>query len=276
MKISEGATSLDLAPLLASHSLDDQVGVRHGGRRRPARLRARRGRDRLPHLRPDPANVAPLVKVGKAVPLFSGASTTAGAFVRDPTFPDPPHFIEFNQQATARRRPGLPLRRSRPSTRPASRSRRACSCPGTPADIVAAYARAFQAVVPCPWLQGEGGRRDRRLLGQATGPPPRRCSTWRSPSTARPRVGQEVADREARGEVRELTPQRAGRGPADAGDHRRRTRRPAERLAPRLDDGGGAGRARHRHPAGAGAGSPAWRIRCPSSTAWTRCRPWGC
>ncbi len=48
-------------------------------------------------------NVLPLVESGDAIPLFSlGVLDSNGRLVRDPTFPDLPHFVEVYQQLLAR------------------------------------------------------------------------------------------------------------------------------------------------------------------------------
>lgn len=96
---SQGATSLDLVPLLAFRLLG--LDVRHVfgfGGRGDARLAFERGEANIDsqtsagYLK----NVQPLVDEGKAVPLFSwGVLDEDGAVVRDPTFPDLPHFAEF-------------------------------------------------------------------------------------------------------------------------------------------------------------------------------------
>jgi hypothetical protein len=47
------------------------------------------------------SQVMPLVRQNRAVPLFSwGGLNAAGEIVRDPVFPDLPHFAEFLQAAT--------------------------------------------------------------------------------------------------------------------------------------------------------------------------------
>jgi hypothetical protein len=47
------------------------------------------------------SQVMPLVRQNRAVPLFSwGALNAEGEIVRDPVFPDLPHFVEFAERAT--------------------------------------------------------------------------------------------------------------------------------------------------------------------------------
>ncbi len=103
---SEGATSLDLVPLLAFRLLGLDVQHVFGFKGRGAgRLAFERGEATIDY-QTSPAylsNVVPLVKEGKAVPLFSwGILDEQGNVVRDPTFPDLPSFPEAYQLATGR------------------------------------------------------------------------------------------------------------------------------------------------------------------------------
>lgn len=95
---SQGATSLDLVPLLAFDILGLKVdGVFGMKGRGPARLAFERGEVKIDY-QTTPAyikNVMPLVKEGKAVPLMTwGMLDDDGNLVRDPTFPDLPHVGE--------------------------------------------------------------------------------------------------------------------------------------------------------------------------------------
>lgn len=95
---SQGATSLDLVPLLAFDILGLKVdGVFGMKGRGPARLAFERGELKIDY-QTTPAyikNVLPLVKAGKAVPLMSwGMLDDDGNLVRDPNFPDLPHVGE--------------------------------------------------------------------------------------------------------------------------------------------------------------------------------------
>lgn len=100
---SQGATSLDLIPLLAFEMLGLDVQAVFGMRGRSAgRLAFERGETSIDYQTSSAylKNVRPLVEDGVAVPLFSwGALDAAGNLTRDPTFPDLPHFAEFYQQA---------------------------------------------------------------------------------------------------------------------------------------------------------------------------------
>ena len=99
---SQGATSLDLIPLLAFEILGLDVKAVFGMKGRGAgRLAFERGETSIDYQTSSAylKNVAPLVEEGKAVPLFSWGSLNAGGdLIRDPTFPDLPHFAEFYEQ----------------------------------------------------------------------------------------------------------------------------------------------------------------------------------
>jgi len=95
---SQGATTLDLVPLLAFRMLgltvDPVFGVEGRG---DGRLMIERGEANIDYQTSSAyiANVQPLVDDGSAVPIFTwGALNEAGEIVRDPTFPDLPSFKE--------------------------------------------------------------------------------------------------------------------------------------------------------------------------------------
>ena len=95
---SQGATSLDLVPLLAFDLLGLDVKAVMGMKGRGAgRLAFERGETNIDYQTSSAylSNVTPLVEEGTAVPLFSwGALDESGNIVRDPTFPDLPSFPE--------------------------------------------------------------------------------------------------------------------------------------------------------------------------------------
>lgn len=95
---SQGATRLDLVPLLAWEMLGLQVepvfGIKGRG---DGRLMFERGEANIDYQTSSSylGGVAPLVEAGTAVPWFSfGALDDDGNIVRDPTFPDMPTFKE--------------------------------------------------------------------------------------------------------------------------------------------------------------------------------------
>jgi tripartite-type tricarboxylate transporter receptor subunit TctC len=95
---SQGATSLDLVPMLGFRLLGLDVQHVFGMKGRgEGRLAFERGEATIDYQTTSAylRNSLPLVKEGKAVPLFSwGAVDDSGKLVRDPTFPDLPHFEE--------------------------------------------------------------------------------------------------------------------------------------------------------------------------------------
>jgi tripartite-type tricarboxylate transporter receptor subunit TctC len=102
---SQGATTLDLVPLLAFKMLgldvDPVFGVEGRG---DGRLMFERGEANIDYQTSAAyiANVAPLVEQGLAVPIFSwGALDDDGNIVRDPTFPDMPSFKEICEATAA-------------------------------------------------------------------------------------------------------------------------------------------------------------------------------
>lgn len=95
---SQGATSLDLVPLLAFELLGYDVEPIFGLKGRSAgRAAFLAGETTIDYQTSSSylSNIAPVVAAGDAVALFSwGAVDTNGDIVRDPTFPDLPHFTE--------------------------------------------------------------------------------------------------------------------------------------------------------------------------------------
>ena len=101
---SQGATRLDLVPLLAwemlGMSVEPVFGIKGRG---DGRLMFERGEANIDYQTSSAylKGVVPLVEAGKAVPMMSwGALDEDGNIVRDPTFPDMPTFKEVCQ-ATA-------------------------------------------------------------------------------------------------------------------------------------------------------------------------------
>ena len=171
---SQGATGLDVVPILALHLLGLNTRYVFGMRGRgDARLAVERGDANADH-QTTPAwltQVVPMVQAGAAVPLFSyGVPNAAGEIERDPSFPEIPTFEEVYRR----------MKGSAPSG-PAYEAYRACSVAAfagqkpavlpkdTPAPIIAAFRKAFQDAVADPELQA----RKEAVLGdytQAVGP----------------------------------------------------------------------------------------------------------
>jgi tripartite-type tricarboxylate transporter receptor subunit TctC len=98
---SQGPATLDLLPLLSFEFLGLNVRAIFGFRGRgDGRLAFERGDANIDYQTTGAyqQNVIPLIERGRAVPLFSwGALNEKGDVVRDPTFPDLPHFLEVYQ-----------------------------------------------------------------------------------------------------------------------------------------------------------------------------------
>ena len=99
---SQGATRLDLVPLLAWEMLgmkvDPVFGIKGRG---DGRLMFERGEANIDYQTSSAflSKVMPLVEEGKAVPIMTwGALDSEGNIVRDPTFPDIPTFKEVYEQ----------------------------------------------------------------------------------------------------------------------------------------------------------------------------------
>lgn len=103
---SQGATSLDLVPMLGFRMLGLDVKHVFGMKGRGAgRLAYERGEATIDYQTSSAylKNSVPLVKEGKAVPLFSwGALDDNGNIVRDPTFPDLPSIKEAIEMVTGK------------------------------------------------------------------------------------------------------------------------------------------------------------------------------
>ncbi|MEM7370775.1 MAG: tripartite tricarboxylate transporter substrate-binding protein [Bacteroidota bacterium] len=99
---SQGPTSLDIVPMYSFHLLGLNVQAVFGFRGRGAgRLAFERGEVLIDYQTSSAylKNVVPLVESGEAIPLFSfGALDEQGALIRDPSFPNLPHFGEVYEQ----------------------------------------------------------------------------------------------------------------------------------------------------------------------------------
>lgn len=149
---SQGATSLDLIPLLAFEMLGLDVQAVFGMKGRSAgRLAFERGETKIDYQTTSAylKNVTPLVKDGKAVPLFSwGALDSNGNLTRDPTFPDLPHFAEFYKQVHGKDPSGDAFDAWKTFFAAGFPAQKMVFLPkGTSADIVKAYRDAFAAVI---------------------------------------------------------------------------------------------------------------------------------
>ena len=103
---SQGATSLDLVPLLGFKMMGFDVQHVFGFKGRgDGRLAFERGEVNIDYQTSSAylKNVTPLVEAGTAVPLFSwGVLDDDGNVVRDPTFPDLPSYVEAYETLTGK------------------------------------------------------------------------------------------------------------------------------------------------------------------------------
>ena len=158
---SQGPTSLDLVPVLAFQIMDLDVDPVFGIQRGPARLAYERGEALIDYqttaayLR----NVVPLIKAGKAVPLFSwGALNDKGEFVRDPTFPNLPHFVEAYEMAYGKKPSGEAFEAFKSFVIAGYAAQKPIFLPkGTPKDIVDTYVTALQKTIKAPGFKEKAG-----------------------------------------------------------------------------------------------------------------------
>ena len=155
---SQGATSLDLVPMLAFRLLG--LNVRHvfGMKGRgDGRLAFERGEATIDYQTSSAylTNVVPLVEAGTAVPMFSwGILDAEGNVARDPTFPDLPHFVEAYEMMHGSKPSGVEFDAYRSFFGSGFAAQKPCMLPeGTPDDIVATYRKAFADAVADPELQ---------------------------------------------------------------------------------------------------------------------------
>jgi tripartite-type tricarboxylate transporter receptor subunit TctC len=170
---SQGATSLDLVALLAFEILELDVKPVFGMKGRgDGRLAYERGEAAIDY-QTTPAyvrNVAPLVKLGKAVPLFTwGVLDDKGEFVRDPSFPDIPHFIEAYRLAYGKAPSGTAFEAFKAFNTAGFAVQKLIVLPkGTPKDVVDAYVAAIAAAVAAPGFKEKAGE-EIGEYAQATG-----------------------------------------------------------------------------------------------------------
>ena len=148
---SQGATRLDLVPLLAWQMLGMQVepvfGIQGRG---DGRLMFERGEATIDY-QTSAAYISgstPLVEAGTAVPMMSwGAIDEAGNIVRDPTFPDLPTFQEVCEATDGCETSGEQWDAWKAFFVSGFPVQKLAFLPqGTPQDVVDTYANAFEAV----------------------------------------------------------------------------------------------------------------------------------
>jgi tripartite-type tricarboxylate transporter receptor subunit TctC len=150
---SQGATSLDLVPMLAFNLMG--LNVRHVfgfTGRGDGRLAFERGEATIDYQTSSAylANVEPLVEEGVAVPMFSwGVLDAQGNVQRDPTFPDLPHFVEAYEMMHGQPpEPGPQFDAYMSFFASGFAAQKPAMLPeGTPPEIVETYRQAFVDVV---------------------------------------------------------------------------------------------------------------------------------
>ncbi|HEX2197320.1 MAG TPA: tripartite tricarboxylate transporter substrate-binding protein [Burkholderiales bacterium] len=185
---SQGATSLDLVVPLAFEILGLDLQVVFGMKGRgPARLAFERGESTVDYQTTAAylQSVEPLVKAGNAVPLWAwGTINEQGELVRDPTFPDLPHFGEVYEKVHGRKASGTGWNAWKSFFVAGFAAQKMVFLPkGTPKDIVDTYRQAVARMVAAPdfkdaaqqalgeFDQGIGPRAE-RLAELATGVDP--------------------------------------------------------------------------------------------------------
>jgi tripartite-type tricarboxylate transporter receptor subunit TctC len=155
---SQGATSLDLVPLLGFRMLGLDVKHVFGMKGRgDGRLAFERGEATIDYQTSSAylKNSVPLVKEGKALPLFSwGALNEAGDMVRDKAFPDLPHIGEAIEIVTGKKPSGVEWEVLKAFVVAGFPAQKLLVVPkGTPDDIVEAYRAAIRAMQKDPEYQ---------------------------------------------------------------------------------------------------------------------------
>lgn len=152
---SQGATSLDLVPLLGFELLGVKVDAIFGMKGRGSgRLAFERGETNVDYQTSSAylSKVTPLVKEGKAVPLFSwGALDDNGNIVRDPTFPNLPHFAEVYEKVHGKKPSGAGWEAWKSFFIAGFPSQKMVFLPkGTPKPIIDAYIASIKKVITAP------------------------------------------------------------------------------------------------------------------------------
>ena len=155
---SQGATSLDLVPLLAFRLLGLDVQHVFGMKSRgEGRLAFERGEANIDFQTTSAylKSSLPMVEEGKAVPLFSiGAADDSGKIVRDPNFPDLPHIGEAVEMVTGKPPEGIEWEAFKAFLIAGFPAQKLLMLPkGTSEDIVEAYREAVRNMKGDPEYQ---------------------------------------------------------------------------------------------------------------------------
>ena len=152
---SQGATSLDIIPLLAMDLLDIEVKAVFGMKGRGAgRLAFERGETNIDYQTSSSylKKVVPLVEEGGAIPIMTwGALDDSGNLVRDPTFPDLPHFAEVYKMVHGKAPSGSAFDAWKAFFTAGFAAQKMIFLPkGTPAEIVEAWRDAAAKTIGAP------------------------------------------------------------------------------------------------------------------------------
>ncbi len=152
---SQGATSLDIIPLLALDLMEIDVKAVFGMKGRGAgRLAFERGETNIDYQTSSSylKKVTPLVKEGGAIPIMTwGALDDEGNLVRDPTFPDLPHFAEAYEMINGKPPSGDAFEAWKGFFAAGFAAQKMIVLPkGTPDDVVATWREAAAKVVNAP------------------------------------------------------------------------------------------------------------------------------
>nr|CAA6828889.1 MAG: Tricarboxylate transport protein TctC [uncultured Thiotrichaceae bacterium] len=152
---SQGATRLDLVPLLAWQMLGLKVNPVFGIKGRgDGRLMFERGEANIDYQTSSGflSKVTPLVEEGKAFPIMTwGALDSDGNIVRDPTFPDVPTFKEVYKQVKGEEPSGEAWDAWKAFFVAGFPAQKMVFLPkGTDQEIIDTYSAAFKAVTERP------------------------------------------------------------------------------------------------------------------------------
>ncbi len=150
-----GATALDLVPLLGFRMLGLDVHHVFGMKSRgESRLAFERGEATIDYQTTSAylKTVVPLIKDGKAVPLFSwGAIDSKGNLIRDPNFPDLPHIGEAYEIVHGKKPSGVEWEAFKALLFAGFQAQKLLVLPeGTPPEIVEAYRAAVRQLLKDP------------------------------------------------------------------------------------------------------------------------------
>jgi tripartite-type tricarboxylate transporter receptor subunit TctC len=155
---SQGATSLDLVPLLAFETLGLKVkGIMGYKGRGPGRVAFEQGEVNIDYQTTAAylQSVKPLIEAGTAVPLFSfGHLDDNNRLVRDPVAPDVPHFAEAYEAIHGKKPSGPAFEAWKAFFIAGFALQKPIWLPkGTPADVVKVYRDAAHRIVKDPAFQ---------------------------------------------------------------------------------------------------------------------------